>query len=80
MCEGESMLCILYTYRMTSVYLKINCGYPRVAIRTLSDTGSSKSHSQINTQYHTKHFQELFGNSTTSGSLLSNYFDSEKGR
>ena len=65
---------------MTSIYLKINCGYQRVAIRTLSDSGSSKSHAQINTQYRTKHFQELFGNSTTGGSLQSNYFDNEKGR
>ena len=65
---------------MTSVYLKINCGYSHVAIRTLSDSKSGKSHSQIYTHYQTKHFQELFSNCTEGGSFGSDYFDSNKGR
>ena len=65
---------------MTSVYLKINRGYSRVAIRTLSDSGRGKSRSHINTHYRTKYFQELFSNSTQGDSLASDYFNSKNGR
>ena len=49
---GYALSCNYYICRMTSIYLKIKCGYHRIAIRPLSDSGSSKSHSQIKTRGH----------------------------
>lgn len=58
---------------MTSIYLKVNCGFAHVAIRTLSQCQVGKTHSQINTQERARQFQELF-------TAPDEYFTSSKGR
>ena len=64
---------------MPSVYLRINCGFSRVAIRTLSESGSGKKHSQIDRQCRESAFKELFCH-IFKDSLPSTYFKSDKGR
>ena len=62
---------------MTSIYLKINCGYSRVAIRTISESAPCISHSKANKSNRQTQFQELFSDILK---VKSDYFEGENGR
>ena len=62
---------------MTSIYLKTNCGYSRVAIRMLSDLGPGMQHSQVDKHRRATQFQELFGDTSD---LKSEYFEAKQSR
>ena len=46
-----------------SVSLKINCGYARVAIRSLSEMEKGKHHCEINEHTRAQKFRKLFASS-----------------
>ena len=60
-----------------SISLKINCGYARVAIRSLSEMEKGKHHYEINQHTRAQKFRQLFASSFA---LPNSYFEGKEGR
>ena len=83
--HNHSMCCATITPRLHncsiniahSISLKINCGYARVAIRSLSEIEKGKHHCEISQHTRAQKFRKLFASSFA---LPNSYFEEKGGR